>query len=134
MPGLPLPPEIDAFLAEPNMAVIATARADGAPYSAPTWYDWVDGRILVNMERTRIRLEHMRREPRVAMSVLGASNWYQHVSLTGLVTEIRDDPDLADIDRLSIRYGGEPFRNRERDSVTALIEPRTWFQMGVLQE
>jgi hypothetical protein len=30
MPKPPLPPELDAFLAQPNPAVIATLEADGA--------------------------------------------------------------------------------------------------------
>ena len=44
------PPEIEAFLLEPNPAVVATLRADGSPHSVATWYDWVDGRILLNMD------------------------------------------------------------------------------------
>jgi Pyridoxamine 5'-phosphate oxidase len=38
------------FLKEPHAAVVSTVRSDGAPYSAATWYDWADGRILVNMD------------------------------------------------------------------------------------
>jgi hypothetical protein len=38
--------------------------------------------------------------------------------------------DLADIDRLSIRYRGEPYWNRERESATALIRPLSWFGWG----
>jgi PPOX class probable F420-dependent enzyme len=131
MPGLPLPETVTDFLAQPNMAVIATRRPDGAPYSAPTWYDWVDGLVLVNMERTRVRLQHMREDPRVALSVVAVPDWYRHVSFRGKVVEIRDDPDLADIDRLSQRYRGEPYWNRDRDSVTALIELTSWFDMRV---
>ena len=48
MPLAPLPDEVVEFLKEPHAAVISTVRSDGAPYSAATWYDWDDGRILVN--------------------------------------------------------------------------------------
>ena len=50
MPQPPLPPELDAFLAKPNAAVIATVRPDGSPVTVATWYDWEDGRVLVNMD------------------------------------------------------------------------------------
>ena len=56
MPPAPVPPEIEAFLREPNPAVVATLRADGSPHSVATWYDWVDGLILLNMDATRARL------------------------------------------------------------------------------
>ena len=56
MPPPPVPPEIEAFLREPNPAVVATLRADGSPHSVATWYDWVDGLVLLNMDATRARL------------------------------------------------------------------------------
>src|SRR5919205_726669 len=98
MPPTPVPPEVDDFLARANPAVVATLRTDGSPHSVPTWYDWEDGRVLLNMEVTRLRLQHMRRDPRVAVTALGAS-WYRHVSLIGRVVSMHDDADLTDIDR-----------------------------------
>jgi PPOX class probable F420-dependent enzyme len=130
MPRAPLPPELEAFLAEANPAVIATARRDGHPHAVPTWYEWRDGRVLVNMDESRSRLDHMRRDPRVAITILGRTDWYSHVSLLGRVVELRTDDDLADIDRLSLRYRGEPYWNRERRRVTALVEPDRWFTWG----
>lgn len=127
---MPIPPEIEELLGAPNMAVIATLRPDGRPHSVPTWYEWSNGRILVNMDRTRRRLEHLRGDPRVALTVMPPEDWYSHVSFLGDVVEIREDPDLADIDRLAQRYRGEPYHDRERQSVTALIEPTSWFGWG----
>jgi hypothetical protein len=40
----------------------------------------------------------------------------------GSVVELGDD-DGVDMDRLSVRYRGAPYRNRERKRVTVLIEP-----------
>ncbi len=72
MPEPPVPPDVDEFLRQPNQAVIATIRRDGSPHCVPTWYDWEDGRALVIMADTRLRLRHMRRDPRVALSMEGA--------------------------------------------------------------
>jgi PPOX class probable F420-dependent enzyme len=128
VPRVPVPPEVDEFLRLPNPAVIATLRPDGSPHTVPTWYDWEGGRVLVNMEDTRLRLGFMRRDPRVALTVLGSGTdgWYRHVSLLGRIVSIEDDPDLAGIDRLSNRYYGRPFRDRDAKRVTAWMEPDRW--------
>jgi PPOX class probable F420-dependent enzyme len=125
LPRPPVPPEVDEFLAQPNPAVVATLRRDGSPHTVPTWYDWEDGRVLLNMEVTRLRLQHMRRDPRVALTSLGAS-WYRHVSLLGRVVSMHDDADLTDIDRLARRYTGEPFSRRNATRVSAWVEVDRW--------
>jgi PPOX class probable F420-dependent enzyme len=106
MPSVPVPPEVDAFLAQPHPAVVATVRPDGSPHTAATWYDWEDGRVLVNMEDTRLRLGHLRENPHVSLTVIEDGNWYHHVTLMGTVVSIEPDPDLHDIDRLALRYAG----------------------------
>lgn len=126
MPEPPVSPEADDFLHQPNPAVIATLRPDGSPHTVPTWYDWEDGRVLVNMADSRLRLGFMRRDPRVALTVLGEDSWYTHVSLIGRAVSIEDDPDLVDIDRLSMRYYGRPFSNREQKRLSAWIEIERW--------
>ena len=126
MPPAPVPPEIEAFLRQPNPAVVATLRADGSPHSVATWYDWVDGLILLNMDATRARLGHLRRDPRVSLTVLDKDSWYTHVTLTGVVERLEDDTELADIDRLALRYQGNPFRNRAGKRVSAWVRPERW--------
>ena len=126
MPLPPVPPEIEAFLREPNPAVVATLRADGSPHSVATWYDWVDGLILLNMDATRARLGHLRRDPRVSLTVLDKDSWYSHVSLAGVVDRLEDDPELSDIDRLALRYTAKPFRDRLSERVSAWVRPERW--------
>jgi PPOX class probable F420-dependent enzyme len=128
VPRAPLPENLVEFLKQPHAAVIATVRSNGAPYSAATWYDWEGGKVLVNMDFERLRLSHMRRDPRVAITVLDITDWYRAVTVLGRVVELHDDDGLADIDRLSMRYRGEPYWNRDRKRVTALIEPERWHE------
>jgi PPOX class probable F420-dependent enzyme len=127
VPEPPVPPEVDAFLAKPNSAVIATLRPDGSPHTAATWYDWEDGRVLVNMEDTRLRLRFMRRDPRASVTVLDEKSWYTHVTVLGRVVSIDDDPDLSDIDRLARRYTGKSFGPRDATRVSAWIEVERWY-------
>lgn len=133
MPKPPVPQEVSELLAKPNPAVIATVRPDGQPVSVATWYVWDNGRILVNMDEGRKRLDYLRENPRVSLTVIDGDDWYTHVSLQGRVTELRDDLDMADIDRISRHYTGQPYPNRDRKRVTAWIEVDRWHGWGKLE-
>jgi PPOX class probable F420-dependent enzyme len=130
----PLPDEAVAMLTKPNPSVITTLRSDGQPVSTATWYLWDDGRVLVNMDEGRKRLEHMRNDPRVTLTVLDESNWYTHISIIGRVTEIREDKELVDIDRLSRQYLGKPYPQRDRRRFSAWIAVDRWHGWGTLKD
>jgi PPOX class probable F420-dependent enzyme len=128
----PLPVPVLEFLARPNPAVIATVRPDGQPVSVATWYLFEGGEILVNMDESRRRLDYLRQDPRVSLTVLAEDDWYTHVSLQGPVVRFDNDPDLADIDRLSAHYRGRPYPNREQKRVSAWMAVETWHAWGAL--
>jgi len=130
MPTPPLPDAVRELLAKPNPAVITAVRGDGQPVSVATWYLLDGDRVLVNMDERRKRLEYLRADPRVTLTVLDEASWYTHVSLQGRVVEMREDPDLADIDRLSQHYGRKPYPNRENGRVSAWIEVDRWHGWG----
>jgi PPOX class probable F420-dependent enzyme len=134
MPKPPLPEDVVTMLEKPNPAVIATVRQDGQPVSVPTWYLYEDGRILVNMDEGRRRLQYVREDPRVSLTVMDADNWITHVSMPGRVVEMVDDEELVDIDRLSRRYTGKPYRVRDRGRVSAWIEIEYWHGWGALAQ
>ena len=130
----PLPPEAVELLRRPNPCVMATLRSDGTPVSTPTWYVWEDGRVLVNLDAERVRLRHLRRDPRVTLSVLDNDDWGTHVSLIGRVTELNDDKDLVDIDRIATHYIGRAYPDRTRPRVSAWIEVESWHAWGALKD
>lgn len=126
MPKPPVPREIDEFLAAPNPSVIATVQPGGAPNTVATWYLWENGRALVNMDEGRKRLEYMRNDARVSITVLGQDDWYHQVSLRGRIVSLEDDAGMTDIDRISRHYTGQPYSNRSRGRVSAWIEVDRW--------
>jgi len=130
----PLPDAAVAMLRKPNPSVITTLRRDGQPVSAATWYLWADGRVLVNMDEGRKRLEHMRVDPRVSLDVLDESSWYNHVSIIGHVDELYEDGDMSDIDRIATHYTGGPYSDRDRGRFSALIAIDGWHGWGALQD
>lgn len=128
MPTPPLPPHLDEFLAQANPSVIGTVDPEGVPHTAATWYLWENGRVLVNMDATRKRLEHLRSNPHVSLTVLGRGDaWYRQVTLRGRVVELEDDSDLEGIDRLSVHYTGSPYARRDQARVNGWIEVDSWY-------
>lgn len=109
------------MLSKPNPAVISTVRSDGHPVSAATWYLLRDDQLLVNMDVGRKRLNHLRKDPRVSLTVTDKDDWYTHVTVIGHITDIYDDAGLTDIDALSQHYQGQQYPDRERPRVSALI-------------
>jgi PPOX class probable F420-dependent enzyme len=122
VPTPPLPDDVREFLEQPHPAVVTTLRADGQPVSVATWYALDGDRVMVNMDHTRKRLDHLRHDPRVSLTVLDKDDWYTHLSIVGRVVEMKDDEGLADIDRLSQRYRGRAYPNRESPRVSAWVE------------
>jgi PPOX class probable F420-dependent enzyme len=129
MPRAPLSTELERFLSAPRPAVVAVAGRDGRPVSAATWYLYEDGQVVLSMARDGMRHRHLRTDPRIALTVL-ADDWYSHVSLIGRVDQMRDDPDLADIDRISRMYRCEPYRRRDEVLVTAVATVERWHTYG----
>jgi len=64
---------------QPNPAY----RVNAPRSTAATWYLWENGRVLVNMDEGRKRLDYIRKDPRVSITVLGKEDWYHHVTLRG---------------------------------------------------
>jgi PPOX class probable F420-dependent enzyme len=127
VPRVPVPADVAEFLAQPNPAVVGTVRPDGSPHTAATWYDWDEGRVLLNMEDSRLRLGYMRANPHVSLTVLAKDDWYSHVTLMGRVVSIEEDVELRDIDRLAMRYYGRRHGTRDRTRFSAWMEPERWY-------
>jgi hypothetical protein len=108
---------------------MATVRTDDTPVTVACWYEYrTDGTVLLCMTETALRLDHIRQNPAVALTVLD-DDWYKHVSLLGRVVEIREDVGLVDIDRLSMRYEGTPYPERD-PCVTVVVEVERWYTNG----
>jgi PPOX class probable F420-dependent enzyme len=123
------------MLRRPNPAVMATVAADGRPVTVATWYLLEDdGLVVLGLAATRVRLKHMKADPRVSLTVLSDASWYTHVSLQGRVVSIVDDEGLQDIDRISRHYTGGPYADREHPRVTAHVEIDRWHAWGDLRD
>ena len=129
-----LPPAIAEFLTKPNPAVMGTVGKDGRPVTVATWYLLEpSGQVLLNLDAGRVRLAHIRRDPRMALTVMDLPEWGTHISLQLTATEITDDEGLRDIDALSTHFIGTPYPNRERPRVSVRADIRSVHGWGAFQ-
>jgi PPOX class probable F420-dependent enzyme len=117
------------LISEPNLAHLATLLPDGSPQVTPVWVDFEDGRVVVNTASGRVKERNMRRDPRVAISIVSVSDPYQRVSIRGRVVDIRNG-DEADrhIDKLAHKYMGVdtyPNHSPEEQRLIVEIEPES---------
>ena len=105
--------EIDALLAGPITARLATVKPDGAPYVVPVWQYW-DGTSMYVIPREKSRfIDHLRHDARVAVSCADdVDPAHPRVLLEGTI-EIVAGPEKMQGRMLEIatemaqRYGGE---------------------------
>ncbi|GAA2753049.1 hypothetical protein [Amnibacterium kyonggiense] len=88
----------------------------------------------MNLDAERVRLGHLRRDPRFALDVLDGADWYTHLALQLVGIAFTDDVGLRDIDALSRHYGGSPYADRERPRVSVRAEIRGLHARGALRE
>lgn len=109
-----------------NIAHLATLMPDGTPHVTPVWIDLEDSTVLVNSAEGRVKVENLRRDPRVGVSVADSRNPYAAVSIRGRVREITADGADEHIDALAGKYLGEeryPMRQPGERRVIIRIEP-----------
>ena len=131
MPVPPMPDDVAELFARPNPAVMATVAGDGRPVTVATWYlVEEDGTVVLGLDAGRARLTHLEKDPRVSLTALASDDWYTHVSVQGRVLSIRPDEGLADIDRLSRHYTGNPYPVRDSPRVTVRVQVERWHGWG----
>lgn len=123
-----LPTDIAATIATPHPAVISTVHPDGYPVTVRTWFLYEDDHIVLSIDAAGARggrLDHLRANPNLCITVLPNDDWTSYISVQGHVLAIADDEDLVTIDRMSRHYTGHPYPRR-RPRVCARVAIDSW--------
>ena len=99
-----LPADVRELLAAPNYVHLATLRRDGSPRNHVVWVGLEEDSILVCTSDWTWKAKDMRRDRRVALSVVDLANPYRMASLQGHVIEERPDEGCRYMDPISIKY------------------------------
>jgi PPOX class probable F420-dependent enzyme len=106
-----------------NVGHFATLLADGSPHVTPMWIDARDGLVWINSAEGRVKVENVRRDPRVAISVPYLDDPYRRVVVRGRVVEVTHEGAAEHIDDLSERYNGvRPFPEHNAHFPRVLIK------------
>lgn len=118
-----LEPQVIALLSRPNFAHLATLMPDGSPNITPVWITVRGDNIVITSGESTLKVRNLRRDPRLALSVVDFHNPYEEVQIRGRVVEFRDDTSFELVDETSRKYTGKefPWRNPE-GRVAVLVE------------
>jgi PPOX class probable F420-dependent enzyme len=127
-----VPDSFQDLLQKKAFAHLATVMPDGSPQVTPVWFDVEGDLIRVNSARGRVKDRNMRRNARVALSILDPDNAYRYLGIRGRVVEVTEQGADAHIDALARKYIGQdyPFRQPGEVRVTYKIRPERVGSMG----
>jgi len=83
-----LTPEQLAVFGPPNLAYLATINEDGSPHLSPLWADTRDGMIVLNTADGRVKVENVRRDPRVSVAIHDKEHPHPPIAVVGTVVDI----------------------------------------------
>jgi PPOX class probable F420-dependent enzyme len=123
-----LPDSVRDLLARANFAHVATVLPSGAPHSVPVWIALEGDRLAFFTQPGSRKARNLEADPRVAISIVDHDDPYRMAQIRGRVVEtVGGDEALAIMDRMSMRYTGEPFPVRR--GIALLVEPEKVFEM-----
>lgn len=116
-----------------NFAAVATLMPDGSPHVTVTWIDTDGKHVIFNTAEGRLKPKNLRRDPRVAISVINSENPYQQVVIRGRVVEMTHEGADEHIDRMAKKYLGVdkyPYRAPGEKRVIVKVVPEKVAVMG----
>ena len=113
--------DIKQLVSGPNFAHLASLMSDGSPQVAPVWVDLERDTILIGTGEGSLKAKNIRRDARVALSVIAMDNPYREAQIRGRVVERRPDTDFRIMDRISHKYTGKPFPFRDKPAERVVL-------------
>lgn len=118
---------------KPAFGSFTTLMPDGSPQTTPVWVDFIDGKIVVNTALGRQKDKNVRRDPRVAVTLIDPENPYRYMEVRGQVDEITTDGAASHIDKMAKKYIGQdkyPWSRPGEERVLLKITPEKYSTMG----
>lgn len=127
-------PASHADLLETNaLAFVATVDANGAPQVNPVWFGWDGTHLRFSHTASRQKYRNLKRDPRMAVTIVDPTNPYRYLELRGKVIAIDADPTRGYIDKMAKKYMGVdvyPWHQPTDERVIIVFEPERALTMG----
>jgi len=118
------------LLRDRNFGVVATLKSDGSPQTSVVWIDTDGEHVIFNTRNDRAKGKHLRRDPRVSVTVFDADRAYRYFEVEG-TADLQVDGANEHIHELSHKYNdGKDFHTPE-NRVIVRVTPRRIFDYQV---
>ena len=129
--AVPIPDNFRDLFEKPVYVALVTVMPSGQPQATVVWVDYDGANLLVNTARGRQKDRNMKPGARVTVLAIDPQNPFRWIEVRGRVIEETEQGALEHINKLSLKYRGEPdyyARSPERRGketrVIYRIEPR----------
>ena len=97
---------------EPALGHVSYLNDAGQIVTFPMWVDFDGTNITVGSPIGSRKGGAWRSRPQVSVSIVSTKTPWHWLSVSGRIVDIRPDEDLAWIDRMSLKYLGQPYQRR----------------------
>jgi len=104
----PLPDSVKTLIEGRTFANFATLMPDGSPHVTQTWVDHEGDLVVINTFEGSQKHKNAARDPRVALTIIDPKNEFHMAVIRGRVKEITLEGAEEHIDRMSMKYLGQP--------------------------
>jgi PPOX class probable F420-dependent enzyme len=127
-------PGFRKLLREPAFCQLATLMPDGSPQITQVWVETDGEHILINTPEGSQKGRNVRRDPRVAVSVVDPANAWRLAMVRGRVVDVNNEGAVEQIDRLAKKYLNQdtyPFHRPDQVRTTIKIAPDKIKEIGL---
>lgn len=128
-----IPENYQELLESTALAHVGTIGPGGEPQNNPVWFDWDGEHVKFSQTKARQKFRNLKRDPRVAFSIVDPENPYRYLEVRGEVARVEEDPDLNFISAMAKKYIGVdryPYHQPGDERVVIFVEPGHTTQMG----
>lgn len=128
-----IPENYQELLESTALAHVGTIGPGCEPQNNPVWFDWDGEHVKFSQTKARQKFRNLKRNPRVAFSIVDPENPYRYLEVRGEVARVEEDPELNFISAMAKKYIGVdryPYHQPGDERVVIFVEPGHTTQMG----
>ncbi len=128
-----IPESYEDLLESTALVHVATIGPDGEPQNNPVWFGWDGEHLKFSQTKTRQKYRNLKRDPRIAFSIVDPENPYRYLEIRGEVVRVDEDPHLYFINSMAKKYLGlDKYPNHKPgdERVVVFVRPDHTTQMG----
>jgi PPOX class probable F420-dependent enzyme len=123
------PDDVEEFLRQPHVGVLATLRRDGRPYTVPVWFLHHEGSFWISGTYERVWCKQLFHDPRASLCIEAMAPVAGHVGVDGRVI-VRELPqfDIWPVSRMLVDKYVQP-EGRDAFFANMRTEHRLLFEL-----